>query len=224
VSDEEEETVETEETSRETDVEYAIFLNLRRLRILAKRISISIFLQTQDGTDDTDSDIEALCSFFVDGLVKRMKVRKPIFEDEVDDEEDSKETKLNVWKPENKKLHDIVAKSAEEGMNLMLAIISWELHAAREKEGLTMKDEDDMLDESKEADDEDDDASIEEHLLIRLRDQLVTLVELCFDQFLSEEEAEDGNHSPEQFAFSDAVQFSACRVASDLVSYKIVVD
>lgn len=71
-------------------------------------------------------------------------------------------------------------------------------------------------------DDGDDDLSIDDHVILRLRNRLLSLLELCFSQYIpsSDEHGDDdttvAKHSDDQIQFADYVQLAAGRTTSDL--------
>jgi cohesin complex subunit SA-1/2 len=70
--------------------------------------------------------------------------------------------------------------------------------------------------------DEEDDNSVEDHVVIRLRNGLLSILELCFAQYIpnsydhGDGESTAVQHSEEQHSFSDFVQLAAGRTTSDL--------
>ena len=79
--------------------------------------------------------------------------------------------------------------------------------------------DDDIIDNM---DEEDDEASVEEHAVVRLRHRLLSTLELCFAQYIpndSEQSDDDTTavqHSEDQHSFSDFVQLAAGKVTSDM--------
>jgi len=53
-------------------------------------------------------------------------------------------------------------------------------------------------------------------MVVRMRDRLVKLIALCYEQFIDPDQ--DATYPPECVAFASAVQEEACRVAGDLRS------
>ena len=80
----------------------------------------------------------------------------------------------------------------------------------------------DIIDNTEEEDD--DDSSVEDHIVTRLRNRLLSLLELCFAQYLPGADDRDDDEtsmgkrsfSSEQVAFADFVQLAAGKVTSDL--------
>jgi cohesin complex subunit SA-1/2 len=71
-------------------------------------------------------------------------------------------------------------------------------------------------------DDDRDDSSVDDHVILRLRNRLLSLLELCFSQYIpsADEHADDdttvAKHSNDQIRFADYVQLAAGRTSSDL--------
>ena len=87
-----------------------------------------------------------------------------------------------------------------EALDFLLCVTAWRLNAEIESDGIN---------------DEPVSATAKDHVL-KMRDQLVTLVSMCFEQFLEPQVA--GEFSPEHIEFSAKMQKLACRIAGDLRS------
>mmetsp|Transcript_24504 Transcript_24504/g.36303 ORF Transcript_24504/g.36303 Transcript_24504/m.36303 type:complete len:1119 (+) Transcript_24504:1970-5326(+) len=207
LSDESDDEGDKENSSKEADIEYALSLNLKRLRVLSKRCDLSEFF---DDSGD-NNELEALCSAVTDGLARRLKMRK------VTTGENEK-SGSKIWRSGDSRVHKIVADGVSEGLMFLLSIIAWKLYAIQEQEGLVVDDNEDLLEESPGGD---DDEEVQDHIVLRLRNRLIALTELCFEQFLpdvvsDEDEETSSPYTEEQIVFADAVQISAGQVASDL--------
>lgn len=83
-----------------------------------------------------------------------------------------------------------------------------------------MKDIDNFIDMNME--DDDDDTNLADHVVLRLRNDLLSTLELCFAQYIpSSYDHGDGEstvvqHTEEQHSFADYIQLNAGRVTSDL--------
>ncbi len=70
--------------------------------------------------------------------------------------------------------------------------------------------------------DDEEESSVSDHVVIRLRNGLISTLELCFAQYIptsfdhGDGESTMVQHSEEQHSFSDYIQLSAGRVTSDL--------
>lgn len=74
----------------------------------------------------------------------------------------------------------------------------------------------DLIDEEPDVDEDEED-----HVVIRLRNRLLTVLELCFAQYIPAADERDDDettvkHSPAQLSFADFVQLSAGLVIADL--------
>ena len=97
------------------------------------------------------------------------------------------------------------------GLVFLLAAGAWKLLAVQKKEGLVVSDDDDAMNDA--GDEDDMDEEVKDHIVIRLRNRVVTIVELCFGHFL---DSGDKEFSHEQIEFADRLQTSASMVSSDL--------
>eukprot|EP00569_Conticribra_weissflogii_P004744 CAMPEP_0171342406 /NCGR_PEP_ID=MMETSP0878-20121228/14224_1 /TAXON_ID=67004 /ORGANISM="Thalassiosira weissflogii, Strain CCMP1336" /LENGTH=1813 /DNA_ID=CAMNT_0011845061 /DNA_START=84 /DNA_END=5525 /DNA_ORIENTATION=- len=198
------------------DTEYSIFLNLKRLRILSQKIDLFAFFEN---TANDKNQLELLCSFVGEALKRRLHCCRPM-ELRGDDASmaDSEYNKV-IDSP------DVLAelgKAVQEGLELILCVTGWSLLTLQNNENLVMNDDDIIGDVVK--NDPEDNQSIEDNVVLRLRNQLLSLLQQCYAQYLpSSEERDDdetsvGKHSfsSEQIAFADFVQMSAGKVASDL--------
>lgn len=94
---------------------------------------------------------------------------------------------------------------------------AWSLDKVQREENLVVSSED-LIDEDPEMGDEEVD---EDHVVIRLRNRLLTVLELCFAQYIPAADERDDDettvkHSPAQLSFADFVQLSAGNVMADL--------
>ena len=113
-----------------------------------------------------------------------------------------------------------IGKSVEEGLELLLCVTAWFLASVEESESLLVSNED--LTEN--VVDDGDDTFVEDHVVIRLRNRLLSLLELCFAQYIpspaecddDETSANKRSISSDQIAFADYVQLAAGKVTSDL--------
>lgn len=100
-----------------------------------------------------------------------------------------------------------------------LSILAWSLDAVQTEENLVLSNED-FIDN--EHDDDDDEEEPTDHTVIRLRNRLLSILELCFAQYIpGSEECDDDEtsgvrHSQDQIAFADFVQLAADKATADL--------
>jgi len=97
------------------DTEFSIFLNLKRLRYLAKRCDLSIFF----GTGDEINQLELLCNFICDGINRRLRSCKPL---DIRMEGADEETTVHklISSPE---LLAAIGKSVQEGLQCVLSVL-----------------------------------------------------------------------------------------------------
>eukprot|EP00986_Skeletonema_menzelii_P009966 scaffold4669_cov108-Skeletonema_menzelii.AAC.3 len=196
--------------SSDADTEYSIFLNVKRLRFLAKRCDLSEFF------DDTNNvnQLELLCNFVCDGLKSRLRACKPLDLRMNDDEETAAEKLID-----DADVLAAIGKSVNEGLQLILCVTGWFFFKYQEENDL-VKNKKDLVDNTEE--DDDDDSSVDDHVILRLRNRLLSLLELCFSQYIlsADEHGDDdttvAKHSDEQIAFADYVQVAAGKTTADL--------
>ena len=99
--------------SAESDTEYSIFLNVKRLRILAKKCDLSEFFDDANNVNQ----LELLCNFICDGLKSRLRACKPV-DLRVNDDEETAADKLI----EDGDVLAVIGKSVNEGLQLMLSV------------------------------------------------------------------------------------------------------
>lgn len=97
------------------DTEYSIFLNLKRLKFLAKRCDLSSFFGSGDGVNQ----LELLCNFVCDGINRRLRACKPLdIRIEAADEETTFAKQISS--PE---MLAAIGKSVKEGLQCVLSVI-----------------------------------------------------------------------------------------------------
>ena len=97
-----------------SDAEYSIFLNLKRLKVLAKKCDLSAFFDDRNGVNQ----LELLCNFVTDGLKTRLRSCKPA-DLRINSDEETTVHKLI----ENPEVLAAVAKAVGEGIELVLCVI-----------------------------------------------------------------------------------------------------
>lgn len=182
------------------DTEHAIGLCLRRLRILSKRWDIADLLVDGKTKANSVAELEKLCIDIVRVVANDLRIREVKNTDEVDNNNTPDIPK--VWLDQDKRVHSLVAESASEALSFLLSATAWRL-----------KIEVDDLAISAEAPKKSNGPEI----VVRMRDSLIKLVVLCFEQYV---ELDEGNsvYSEEHFAFAEKVQSHAGTIAGDLRS------
>ncbi len=102
--------------SADVDTEHSIFLNVKRLRILAKRCNLSEFFDHVDDTNNVNQ-LELLCNFVCDGLKSRLRACKPV-DLRVNEDEETAADKLI----EDAEVLAAIGKSVSEGLQLILSV------------------------------------------------------------------------------------------------------
>ena len=97
------------------DTEYSIFLNLKRLRLLAKRYDLSVFFSSEEEINR----LEMLCNYVCDGMNRRLRSCKPLDIRIQGADEETTVQKL-VTSPE---MLAAIGKSVQEGLQLVLSVL-----------------------------------------------------------------------------------------------------
>lgn len=202
--------------SESRDVEYAISLCLRRLRVLSKRCDLAELLDDELSDDDsTAQTIDDLCNAVVSGMEKRLKERE-IVVDATFGDDGPRVTVPEIWRSGDQSIHEVVACSVKESLSLLLSVTAWKLCLAQKEDGILVHEDEDLTSDLDQHSDESD-----KHGVLAHRKQMITLLVLCFEQFLPPDANLDDSewaYSKEHVAFADQVQAHAGQVSGDLRS------
>jgi cohesin complex subunit SA-1/2 len=168
-------------------------------------------------------------SEIMQAIAKRLQDRKPIVNVDKGEEDASMDdttigtvktvTVPEIWTTDDPQIHGVIAKSVDEALTLLLDIMAWKIDETVKPVLETIKDYDDDSDDDSDAESEtkggekEDKMDVQDITVLRMRDRLLKLLGLCFDQYIDDE---DDTFSNEHIQFSSAVQASAGRVASDV--------
>ena len=97
------------------DTEYSIYLNLKRLRCLAKRTDLSVFF----GNGDEINQLELLCNFVCDGINRRLRSCKPL-DIRIEGADEETTVQKLITSPE---MLAAIGKSVHEGLQFVLSVI-----------------------------------------------------------------------------------------------------
>jgi cohesin complex subunit SA-1/2 len=207
---------EDEVSSESRDVEYAISLCLRRLRVLSKRCDLCELLDGELSHDKSAvQTIDDLCDAVVTGMEKRLKEREIVVDDTSGDY-GPRVTVPDIWHSGHQSSHEVVACSVKESLSLLLSVTAWKLCLAQKDDGILVRDDEDLTSDLDQHSD-----VIDKYGLLVHRKQLITLLVLCFEQFLPPDANPEDNewaYSMEHVAFADLVQAHAGQVSGDLRS------
>jgi hypothetical protein len=181
-----------DEDASPRDIEHSISLSLRRLGLLSKRWDVAELLGDED---ESDILIEQLCDPIGVDIAKELDARKA-FRDG-----DKYVPVSEIWKSADSRVHAHVAETVKEALFFLLLCVGWRL-----KKELT------LIDDPQHGTATD----MKNHIVLCMRERLLRLTVLCFEQFLEEAHAE--SCSGEQLEFSTAVQECALAVRSDLLN------
>jgi cohesin complex subunit SA-1/2 len=198
------------------DVEFAISLCLRRLRVLSKRCDLAELLDDELSDDDLAvQTIDDLCNAVVSGMEKRLKERE-IVVDATSGDNGPRVTVPEIWHSRDQSSHEVVACSVKESLSLLLSVTAWKLCLAQKDDGILVQEGEDLT-----SDLDQHSGEIDKYGLLVHRKQLIALLVLCFEQFLPPDANLEDNewaYSKEHVAFADQVQAHAGRVSGDLRS------
>ena len=183
------------------DTEHAIALCLRRLGILSKRWYIAELLADDSEENDGEHAMESLCTSIAEVVAKELQARK-VAPDE-DEAASTSDIQLpKIWTTSDNRIHGLVAESVSEALAFLLSTLAWAFNGEVAK--IEMEEASPIADP-------------ENHVVLSLRDGLVKLLALCFEQFVEEKEGDD-TYSEEHIAFANTIQECAGRIAGDLRS------
>ncbi len=181
------------------DKETALMMNLQRAKILSL---YSLFVPSADGKK---KELENFCNKVVEGMKQRLDLLQ--VKTSADESIELSSIAKEVWFDPNKRLHLTIARSIEESLDLLVSIIGWKLADIQE----------DVIDQDAETDVEDEEMEEDEkvdHVLLRLRNMLVTFIESCFFKHIPMDEK--SMYLESEVQFSEMVQEATVEAASDL--------
>lgn len=179
------------------NTQQSISLCLRRLSILSKRVYVGELLIDSTVTDAQDEAVEGLFNTVAEYVAKELNSRKIEGEESVDEEESVFEIPP-IWENADKQIHSLVAEAVCDGLNFSLCVTAWRLETEIESK------EDGEYDADK------------EHIVLRMREYLMKLCALCYEQHLRGSNMDA--FSKEHQSFSIAVQKQAGNIVGDLRS------
>ncbi len=183
-------------TDSAADIEQSICLCLRRLQTMSQRLSIvDLLIDEKDDAEEMDKITDDLFTHVSEYVAKELQSRKII---PVEDDEDDRVSEVpKIWEEVDSRIHQTIANSIQEAITFLLTVLAWRL----QKE---------IADSEKQDASQDD---YREHIVVRMRDRLLKLLSLCFEQYL---DAEESTYSIVHTEFSIKVQTVACRIAGDV--------
>eukprot|EP00934_Nitzschia_sp_Nitz4_P000537 Nitzschia sp. Nitz4//scaffold50_size126154//44740//48960//NITZ4_003680-RA/size126154-augustus-gene-0.125-mRNA-1//-1//CDS//3329553683//537//frame0 len=179
----------------EVETEHSLGLCLIRWCILLKSIPVGWIFSGMESQDSEESVTEGFFQSISEALGKRLLERKPVMEDSgsVSRIGTSASVVAPIWKSHSV-IHEEVATVIDVGLDILLCVVAWTLHG-------TLHSEEELDDE-------------EENPVLKMRDNLIKVIGLAFEQYV--EEHEGVVYPDEQIDFASRVQVSAGRVACDL--------
>lgn len=197
-------------TSATFDTEYSIAHMMARWKILLMECQAKFLFEKIEGHDLDDLDeTEGLYNTISEAMGKRLLDRRPLDDRPTgDDGTKTVATVRTIWVDEDPNVHQVVSKGIDMALKVLLLLVANELGDTLEKlNDPPAKSSDQTVVKSYEID-------VDDLLVVRMRDKLVKLLGLCFDQHVVE--IEEVEITDEQHEFAASVQNAAGRVASDL--------
>jgi len=190
-------------TSPEADLEHSISLLMLRWYILLMQCQTKHLFEKSSEDED---EAEGLFFTISEATGKRLSDRMPTVDRDRETEDDATAvTTPAIWDDDDPDVHEAAAETIRRSLKVMLLILSYELHD-------TLVDRKEF--EASEADEDDTEVDEYKFPVLKLRDNLVKLLGLCFDQHLPRVEGVE--YTSEQHRFASSVQAGAGEVASDL--------
>jgi hypothetical protein len=177
------------------DTQHSITLCLRRLATLSRRVYVGELLVDSTDTKAKDETIENLYNTVAEYAAKELNARMVV-------EDETSETALvpEIWETADKRIHPLVAEAVDEALIFLVCVTAWRLDMEIE----LIEDEEQTTTTGNSKD----------HIVFRMREYLIKLVSLCFEQFL--ESSSLDSCSKEHVDFSISVQKQAGRTVGDI--------
>lgn len=186
-SDNEENEEDNEEESGKID--HSISLVLRRLAILSKRWPLADLFD--EGDEDTDEVVDKLCQRVFRVATDELEIRKPIMSGD-------KLEVPDIWKKANK-THKSATESVLAALDFLLSAAGWAMHKISAELKASPSEAKSRAKESS-------------NVLVVMRQRVETLLSLCFEQFMEDENFASDEHRE----FSEKIQGAAGHFAGDL--------
>lgn len=180
--------------SEACDSEYSIYLCIKRFRIISKRICIVDLFERSKPLS-----LANLCNKVVEEISNRLKNRRVVTSDN-DNNHEPTFIIPDVWTTGSLGNHSVVSMLVAESLDFLLAVTLWSRKAIMYQ------------------DDDESEEDIVDLPVVKLRDEVIALVSLCFEQYLPLNDGDtlEGKYSEEHITFSNNVQSTAGQVMSDL--------
>jgi hypothetical protein len=192
-------------SSQEVDTEHSISLLMLRWKTLLMECKATYLFEKADEDEDED-EIEGLFFAISEATGKRLSDRMSRHDREVEDDAATIATTPTIWKDDDPDIHEAVSQTINRALRVLLVIVSQELLETLES----------RKDFETSGNDDDIDMNVDEHNfpVLKMRDNLLRVLGLCFDQHLPEVDGVE--YSGEQQEFATSVQDGAGKVTSDL--------
>ena len=186
--------------NQETSIQFCLL----RLSILLKRWRC-IGRTLDDSVSSSDEQLEDVASTVAGYLSSELQSRQchaDSFEGDDENAGDKVSERLKIWSSMDECVHRVVSKSVSDGFDLLLGMTAWRL-----------RDEVQRIDNGADVD-ATTTTNVDNHVVLRLRRLIETMIKTCYDQFLPPESMNDVTEAHQMF--STNVQEYALRVSCDI--------
>lgn len=198
--------------SPKVDIEHSIAQVMARFKVILMECQAKyLFEKTEEKDLDELEGVEGLYNTISEAMGKRLLDRRPLNDSGTqDDGTKSVATVRTIWRDEDPDIHGVISKGIDLSLKVLLLLAANELSDTLEQ----LNDGTHKLSSDQAAVESEEKLHADDLLVVRLRDKLVKLLGLCFDQHVVE--SDDVEFTDDQYEFAASVQTSAGRVASDL--------
>lgn len=193
-------------TTQEADTEYSISLLMLRWKIILMECKAEHLFE-KAGEDDDEDEIEGLFFTISEAMGKRLTDRMPNHDREIKEDTSTVATTATIWKTKDPDIHESVSHTIDRALSVLLVIILQQVPE-------TFENQKDFESSTKIGNDNMDIDIQHDFPVLKMRDNFVRVLGLCFDQHLPE--IEGLKYSSEQLEFATSVQDAAAKATSDL--------
>merc|ERR1712238_429009 len=166
------------------------------------------FLFEKANEDEDEDEIEGLFYTISEAMGKRLTDRMSKYDREAKDDATTIVTTPTIWKDDDPDIHEAVSLTIDKALRVLLVIVSQELLETQERR------QEFETSEHNGNNNMDIDVDEDDFPVLKMRDNLVRVLGLCFDQHLPKIEGVE--YTSEQHEFAASVQDGAGKATSDL--------
>merc|ERR1712238_283431 len=166
------------------------------------------FLFEKANEDEDEDEIEGLFYTISEAMGKRLTDRMSKYDREAKDDATTIVTTPTIWKDDDPDIHEAVSLTIDKALRVLLVIVSQELLETQNRR------QEFETSEHNGNNNMDIDVDEDDFPVLKMRDNLVRVLGLCFDQHLPKIEGVE--YTSEQHEFAASVQDGAGKATSDL--------